>query len=210
MPLPNCFELSTAKVEAHPFDHFRVHAAVNNETAAALGKWLEEHGNWKRDAGSFYTIEQFRLTAERVPPEFGWVVAPSTLQYLREVVASAYGAALGTRVDVDAHLMTPGQSIGIHNDFREGKETHRLVVALANAWDCDDGGLLVLLGGARPEDAALIVPPLGGSVVCFKISPVSFHAVTPVTGRCRCTLIYSFYAPEGKQEPASRSPVADT
>ena len=198
------FNLSNAQVERQPFPHFRIVGAIEAEAASAFLSWLQEHGPWKTVEGGFYAIAQFRVTPERVPPEFGWVVAPSTLQYLRGVMASAFGVAVGARVDVDAHYLAPGQRIGIHNDYRPGAETHRLVVTLADAWDCDDGGFLVLLRGPRPEDAELIIPPVGGSVVGFEISPGSFHAVTPVTRGCRVTLLYSFYGPEQTGQTLTR------
>ena len=190
------FDFSDVSLQPAPFPHFVRTGALDLSAAEAVRRWFSEDAVWKSVEGGFYLMSQSRITSARLPSHLAWVAAPETVDYLRQMVASLFGATLGSRVDIDAHRMTPDQRVAIHNDFRPGGETHRLVVGLSPGWTQDDGGLLVLLKGSVPEDAMRAVLPCDGCVTGFEISPRSFHAVTPVTRSVRFTLIYSFYGQE--------------
>ncbi|RUX10175.1 2OG-Fe(II) oxygenase, partial [Mesorhizobium sp. M8A.F.Ca.ET.059.01.1.1] len=95
-------------------------------------------------------------------------------------------------VEVTAHRMVVGQTIRIHNDFRPGGETHRILVQLNRGWADDQGGLLMLFGSGDADDVRRVIRPVHGSGLGFSISESSFHAVSTITSGERFTLVYSF------------------
>ena len=100
---------------------------------------------------------------------------------------------MSERIDITAHQLVPGQRIRLHNDFIPGYETHRLLIQLNQGWDVANGGLLMFFNSADPADIHKIFLPLHNSAVVFAISASSYHAVTPLSGGERFTLVYSFY-----------------
>ncbi|WP_292625538.1 cyclophane-containing peptide 2OG-Fe(II) oxygenase YhhC [Mesorhizobium sp.] len=95
-------------------------------------------------------------------------------------------------VEVTAHRMVVGQTIRIHNDFRLGGETHRILVQLNRGWADDQGGLLMLFGSGDADDVRRVIRPVHGSGLGFNISKSSFHAVSTINVGERFTLVYSF------------------
>jgi Rps23 Pro-64 3,4-dihydroxylase Tpa1-like proline 4-hydroxylase len=96
--------------------------------------------------------------------------------------------------EITAHKLVPGQTIRVHNDYLDNRETHRLLMQFNRGWEDAQGGLLMLFGSASREDVRRILRPVDGSAMAFPISPQSFHAVSTVRHGHRYTLVYSFKA----------------
>jgi Rps23 Pro-64 3,4-dihydroxylase Tpa1-like proline 4-hydroxylase len=119
------------------------------------------------------------------------LLSPATVDALaRELLPDLLGAR--ELIEVTAHRMVAGQTIRIHNDFRAGGETHRILVQLNRGWVDDQGGLLMLFGSGRVEDVQRVIRPVHGSGFGFRISELSFHAVSTIAEGERFTLVYSF------------------
>ena len=97
-----------------------------------------------------------------------------------------------TLVDVNAHRLTPGQVIRVHNDYIAGAETHRLLIQLNAGWATAQGGLLMLFEEEDVASVRNVILPVHGSGFAFEISPRSFHAVSEIRNGERYTLVYTF------------------
>lgn len=188
------FNLSAAQSLTDPFAHFYVEDALDAEVAENALCWFEDGAPWELSVTDFYEQHELRLLNVDVPQGIGVLREPATLAHLRREVGSLLGAELADFVDVTVHKLTPGQRIRIHNDYIPGRETHRLLIQLNRGWCEDQGGMLMLFGGPRPEDVRRVVPPIHCTSLGFAISPDSHHAVSVVYSGERFTLVYSFYA----------------
>ena len=186
--------LSTTDMVAEPFAYFLTEHCFSPEIEAELLAWLETDAPWKLVETDFYEQFEFDLRDVALPVALAVLVAPDELERLRQVMGAAFGEALGPEVQVVAHRLLPGQRIGIHNDMREGGETHRLTVQLNRGLSDDDGGFFMLFNCDDAEDVHRILRPISGSAIGFAISPDSHHAVSRLHGGVRYTLVYSFHA----------------
>ena len=178
-----------------PFPHLRVPQILAPAASAAVLDWLSCRAPWKLRVEDFYEQHEFSLLSSDLGEQVKPLVAHDTVNLVREELRNAFGITNGLAlVDINAHRLTPGQTIRIHNDFIKGEETHRLLVQLNSGWTEHNGGLLMLFRGPEPESVANIVLPRNGSGFAFEISPRSYHAVSRIVEGERYTLVYSFKA----------------
>jgi hypothetical protein len=178
-----------------PFPHLRVPSVLTDDCARSALEWLEHEAPWRLRVEDFYEQEEFSLLNTEVGQGIRFLVAPSFMEATREGIRTHFGLeGKPNVVDVNAHRLTPGQTIKIHNDFIDGEETHRLLIQLNGGWTSEKGGLLMLFSGPRPESVHSVVLPEHGSGFAFEISPRSFHAVSQIKRGERYTVVYSFRA----------------
>jgi Rps23 Pro-64 3,4-dihydroxylase Tpa1-like proline 4-hydroxylase len=153
---------------------------------------MENDAPWRLRVASFYEQWELHLGQERLPASLRVITSPEMVDRLVHsmLMPIAHGAL--ELSDVTAHKLVPGQTIRIHNDYLEGKETHRLLVQLNRAWTDAHGGFLMLFGSDSPEDIRRAVRPLHCSGLAFTISARSFHAVSTIQDGERYTIVYSF------------------
>ena len=185
--------IDSATLNHSPFKHFSISEAIDLETQNQYLAWFEENAPWQLTETEFYEQYEFSLLQQDYPEPISQLASVSTLNYLRQGVASLFNATLSAKVDVTAHKLIPGQTIRIHNDFIPGEETHRILVQLNRNWNDDFGGQLMLFSGSEPEQLSKIIPPQSGSIQGFEISPNSHHAVSTVHQGERFTIVYSFF-----------------
>lgn len=185
---------ATAELRSSPFRHTTRANLVCDEAADALLSWCETGAPWKLRIASFYEQWELHLDNKALPPHLQAVVSDETVDHLTEVMLEPIIQKPLKLVEVTAHKLVPGQTIGIHNDYIGGEETHRLLVQLNRGWDVQDGGVLLLFGSAQPGDICRAVKPSHRSGFAFEISPNSFHAVSRMVSGERYTLVYSFRA----------------
>jgi hypothetical protein len=190
-PLAPCDSAET------PFRYFLADRCLTPEIETALLQWLEGSVPWKLVETDFYEQYEFDLRDAALPGELAVLVAPEALGCLRGKMECALGCRLGPRVDVVAHRLDPGQRIAIHNDLREGGETHRLTVQLNRGLSDEDGGFFMLFNSDDANDVHRILRPASVSAIGFAISAASHHAVSRLYGGTRYTLVYSFHAAAG-------------
>lgn len=175
-----------------PFRYFLSERCFTPAFEAALLEWLEGAAPWKLVETDFYEQFEFDLREAELPKDLTPLVAPEMLDRLRQKMETAFGDRLGPQIQVVAHRLDPGQRIGIHNDMREGGETHRLTVQLNRGLSDNDGGLFVLFNSDDASNIHRILRPICGSAIGFAISSTSHHAVSRMHAGVRYTVVYSF------------------
>lgn len=176
----------------HPFPHATSREFLSPALLEAALAWMESEAPWKIRIASFYEQWELHLSPDILSDSVQGLLAPDTISGIRSSLLDPIDAAGATLLEVTAHKLVAGQTIRIHNDFLDGRETHRVLFQLNRGWQDEQGGLLMLFGSASPEDVCRIVRPTHGSAFSFEISPRSFHAVSTIAGGERFTLVYSF------------------
>jgi hypothetical protein len=192
-PLNPYERLAPSPVAATPFRYFLTDACLAPEIEAALLEWLEQAAPWQLVETDFYEQFEFDMRDADLPSGIASLVAPASLEALRGKMEATFGNALSSYVQVVAHRLDPGQRIAIHNDMRDGGETHRLTVQLNRGLADEDGGFFMLFNSDDASDIHRILRPVSGSAIGFAISGASHHAVSRLHGGERFTLVYSFY-----------------
>lgn len=181
-----------------PFRHVAAADFLDHALAEQLLDWFEDEQIWSpHNADGFYETYDLDLRGSKLPSSLQCLLSSPLIDLLTDRIGEAFGVPLRDWVDVTAHKLITGQKIGIHTDYGETAQTHRLLVQINTGWRMEFGGLLLLLSSRTPEkfaseDRAYV--PHHRSAVGFEISPRSYHAVTPVTtSASRYTLCFSFY-----------------
>lgn len=182
------------ELRTKPFAHTTHRSPLPVPDCEAALTWMETDAPWKLRVASFYEQWELHLEPDLVPSDVRPVLSPRTIEHLIASMLRPITERDLTLTEVTAHKLVPGQTIRIHNDFLEDGETHRVLLQLNRGWDDDQGGLLMLFGGASPEELQRVIRPVHGSATAFAISPESFHAVSTIKGGHRYTLVYSFRA----------------
>ncbi len=177
-----------------PFGYFLADRCLEPQVSERLLAWLERDAPWSLVETDFYAQYEFDLRDAGLPAELAPLVETGVLDHLRGRMSELLGARLGPDVQVVAHRLEAGQRIGIHNDVREGGETHRLTIQLNRGLDDGDGGFFMLFDSDDASDVHRILRPLSGTAIGFAIGPTSHHAVSQVHGGTRYTIVYSFHA----------------
>lgn len=198
-PLDPYQRFAPSHVAAAPFRYFSTDGCLAPEMEAALLPWFEHGAPWTLVETDFYEQFEFDMRDADLPDAIASLVSPVSLDALRAKMEAAFGDALGNHVQVVAHRLDPGQRIAIHNDMRQGGETHRLTVQLNRGLADDDGGFFMLFNSDDVNDIHRILRPISGSAIGFAISPASHHAVSRLHGGERFTLVYSFYGQDNEQ-----------
>ena len=198
-PLDPYEGLAPSHVSAAPFRYFLTDACLSPEMEAALLAWFEHGAPWTLVETDFYEQFEFDMRDADLPDTVASLISPVSLAALRSKMEAAFGDALGSHIQVVAHRLDPGQRIAVHNDMREGGETHRLTVQLNRGLVDDDGGFFMLFNSGDANDIHRILRPISGSAIGFAISSASHHAVSQLHGGERFTLVYSFFGPGNGQ-----------
>ena len=189
----NYLHLTPLQAFLEPFPYFTSRQALGELFSSAFRQWLEAEAPWKLVATDFYEQYEFSLFDASLPPAFEFLAERPFLDDLRNQIEGIFGCDLNARIDCTAHKLIPGQRIRIHNDFRPGAETHRLLIQINRGWQESQGGFLMLFNSEEASDVHCIIPPFNDSAVGFAISEKSNHAVSAVHGGDRYTLVFSFY-----------------
>lgn len=181
-----------ADLRHEPFLHTTATGVIPDDLCALTLDWMETEGPWKLRIASFYEQWEMHLDAETLPVRLLALCAPAAVEWLSQLMLAPLGS-MGLRLtEVTAHKLVTGQTIRVHNDYRHGGETHRLIVQLNRGWRDEQGGLLMLFSSSSPDDVRRIIRPLNGSAMAFPITSHSFHAVSTIRSGERYTLVYSF------------------
>lgn len=191
------FDFSRARLSTDPFPHFAVEDFADSGIGGALLRWFETDAPWAtHNQAGFYDSYDLSLRESNLPTALTGLVLPSLTQRMRSEVARLFAADLSEKVDVTAHKLIPTYRIGIHTDYGETQQTHRLLVQINHGWKAEFGGLLMFLSSKAPTEISerdKLIVPHHCCGICFEVSQRSFHAVSPVKSSVRYTLCYSFY-----------------
>jgi Rps23 Pro-64 3,4-dihydroxylase Tpa1-like proline 4-hydroxylase len=187
-------DLSSVHPFPEPFPHAFFPAAVGPDSAVEILSWFENGAPWKLTTTEFYEQYEFSVQEVVVPRPLEFLKAQDTLGYICGEMDRLFRTTVDAdHVDITVHKLIPGQRIRIHNDYIHGQETHRLLIQLNRGWCEEYGGMLLLFKGPSAADLMSVVRPFSRTAFAFAISPYSQHAVAPVLGGERFTLVYSFY-----------------
>jgi len=178
-----------------PFPHARIPGFIPPTDADKILAWLATKAPWKLRIEDFYEQHEFSLLASQLSHEIDDLVQSWFVERVRDEIRRLFRLQTALElIDVNAHRLTIGQTIRIHNDFIAGEETHRLLVQLNSGWEPENGGLLMIFNSGQADDVNNVLLPRHGSAFAFEISPRSFHAVSQIKAGERYTLVYSFRA----------------
>ncbi|WP_310460335.1 cyclophane-containing peptide 2OG-Fe(II) oxygenase YhhC [Sphaerotilus sp.] len=180
-------------LRADPFPHVCTTQAFNFADSLKILSWLEKDAPWKLKLAEFYEQYEFSFNQLELPCDIGSIFNNGSLINLREKLERTFKTNLSNRIDITAHKLVKGQRIRIHNDFIPNEETHRVLIQLNRAWSSENGGILMMFGSRNAEDLRNIYNPAHNTSIAFEISPISYHAVSPINFGDRYTLVLSFY-----------------
>lgn len=155
--------------------------------------WFEHEAPWTAKRTDFY--EQYEFSCwDSASPIASYLTRRDVLDTVRAEMTVMFGCEFEPDVSVVCHKLVRGHRIGIHNDYLDGEESHRLTIQLNRGLTDSDGGFLMLFNSEDPADVHRVLRPQHMSALAFEISPISFHAVSEMHGGARYTVIYSLQA----------------
>lgn len=189
-------DFSAAQLFTAPFPYFVAARAFDDDVSTTLLGWLEHGAPWKLVEADFYEQYEFDFLDAELPSHLSFLKDRAFVNYLKSRMETIFAVALDDRTDLTAHKLIVGQRVRIHNDYIQGRETHRLLIQINRGWHDDDGGLLLFFNSSNPADVHKVFRPTHNSAVGFAISSKSHHAVSIIHSGERFTLVYSFYQRE--------------
>lgn len=188
----NCFDLEATQVEQSPFPHFCANSILNPKKVGEVFSWFQDTRIWHLVETDFYEQYEFSLLHTQLPENIKCLISEDTLNYIEQKYIREFKIHSMQLVDIVAHKLVNEQRIGIHNDFINGEETHRLVLHINPYWKEENGGLLLLFKSSNPADMEKIVRPINNTAFGFEISRQSHHAVSKIYNFTRYTIVYTF------------------
>jgi Rps23 Pro-64 3,4-dihydroxylase Tpa1-like proline 4-hydroxylase len=181
-------------VKQIPFRYFYSHSGLRDDECERILSWLENEAPWKRVTTYFYEQYEFHLQDANLKDDLKFLIEDDFISNLRKYIETYFPSfGLSSKVDVVAHKLTDGDTIGIHNDYIENCETHRILFNFNRGWTEDNGGFFMVFSENNPEALTDLILAQHGHVHGFEISPHSHHAVSKVNQGDRYNIIYSFY-----------------
>jgi Rps23 Pro-64 3,4-dihydroxylase Tpa1-like proline 4-hydroxylase len=187
-----CLDLSNWEFDHSPFPHGVSPGALQDDVAQQLYEWFEKTAEWELTKTDFYEQYEFNFLHVMLPPALQRLVSAATIEGIQKHFRDNFGTTSMELVGVMAHKLLEGQRIGIHNDYINGAETHRLVIHINPLWKQENGGYLMLFHSESERDVAKVFSPIVNFGFGFEISANSYHAVSRIHDFTRYTLIYTF------------------
>ena len=192
MPEQGILDLSSSTVLDSPFPHFSSTSVLNNGLDRKIYNWLRLTPEWNLVETDFYEQYEFSLLNVNLPDDVKCLIEPQFLKTIELQFTHAFKVSGFKLVDVVAHKLVNSQHIGVHNDFINGDETHRMVIHINPHWKEENGGYLLLFNSSDSSDMSKIVRPVNNSAFGFEISKQSHHAVSKIYNFTRFTIVYTF------------------
>lgn len=176
-----------------PFLHAIAENSISDTSAELILNWFETNAPWKLKVASFYQQYEFDILNTPLPVRIANIFSNKSLLSLKKNIENTFKTSLSHKISVVAHKLTKGQVIKIHNDFRPGKESHRVLMQFNRGWDVENGGILMLFSSESSESVTNAFLPIHKSAFAFEISEKSLHAVSSIVKGERYTVVLSFY-----------------
>jgi Rps23 Pro-64 3,4-dihydroxylase Tpa1-like proline 4-hydroxylase len=190
--------LTSIKFQKEPFKFFYGSSNLSKKELISILKWLEDFQDWRYTETDFYQQYEFSIIKEleqtnNVPNYIKDIFSNYNLQLLFNQIETIFSEKFHKdKIDIVAHKLEANQEIGLHNDFLEDAETHRLLLQLNPHWKDEDGGILVFVDAEKEEILEAFLPTIG-TIQGFEISKNSHHLVSKIDNRERYTIVFSFY-----------------
>lgn len=192
MNMHNFINLSAVKVVKKPFPHFCIVSALQNNIETQLFEWFEQTEVWTLVKADFYEQYEINMLNVDLPAHLQFLLNDEANETIKEKYKVIFNIPSLDLVGLVAHKLVDGQKIGIHNDFINEEETHRLLIHINPGWKEENGGYLMLFGSDKVTDVSKVIHPANNSAFGFEISNHSHHAVSKIYDYIRYTLIYTF------------------
>jgi len=192
MPDTDYLDLSSAVSQDAPFPHFSSTSVLKNNLEAKIYEWFETTADWYLVETDFYEQYEFSLLNVILPKDVECLVDKSFLNIIEQQFSESFKVEGFELVDIVAHKLVNSQHIGVHNDFINGEETHRMVLHINPHWLEKHGGYLLLFNSSDSKDMDKVVSPVDNSAFGFEISRKSHHAVSKIYDYTRYTIVYTF------------------
>lgn len=192
MPNQENLDLSSAVTHDIPFPHFSASSVLKNQLEDKLYDWFQATPEWNLVETDFYEQYEFSLLHIDVPEHLKCLIEHDFLDAIENQFTKAFNVAGFKLVDVVAHKLVNSQHIGVHNDFINGDETHRMLIQINPHWKEEHGGYLLLFNSSDSKDMAKVVSPVNNTAFGFEISKKSHHAVSKIYDFTRFTIVYTF------------------
>ncbi|MES2381257.1 MAG: cyclophane-containing peptide 2OG-Fe(II) oxygenase YhhC [Bacteroidota bacterium] len=183
---------SNTQAEYTPFPHFHCSSILQNGLETTLYNWFENTAQWHLTKTDFYEQYEFDFLNAELPADIKCLVDENCLATIKENIQHKLNVSAIELVGIAAHKLVDGHRIGIHNDFINDEESHRLVIHINPHWQEQNGGVLMLFNSYEASDLNKLVNPIHNSAFAFEISPNSYHAVSKIYDSSRYTIIYTF------------------
>lgn len=123
----------------------------------------------------------YPLPALRYGPAFAALVAAVESDQMRQQIEQKFGLVLTGRPTLVTvrGMIRPGDGT-IHTDSTTKLIT--MLIYLGSRWDGTGGCLRVLRGSSDLTDYVLEIPPVGGNMLVFQRSDISYHGHLPAQG----------------------------
>lgn len=184
--------LSSSVAHDIPFPHFSSTSVLNNGLESKIFDWFQSTQEWILVETDFYEQYEFSLLSIKLAKEVQCLIEPDFLNTIQKKFTEAFHVSGFELVDVVAHKLVNSQHIGVHNDYINGDETHRLVLHFNPSWNEDHGGYLLLFNSSDVNDMSKVISPVNNSAFGFEISKQSHHAVSKIYNFTRYTIVYTF------------------
>jgi Rps23 Pro-64 3,4-dihydroxylase Tpa1-like proline 4-hydroxylase len=185
--------LAPFEIQTKPFHYFVSQEIFDNQISVEILSWFETAAPWTLIETDFYEQYEFDFLNVELPANLLFLGEKAFLNNLIRETEEIFETKLKGHIDITAHKLLSGQTIRVHNDYVEGKETHRLVIQLNRGWKDENGGFLMFFNSSDPKDLHRIIRPVHNTSVGFAIGPSSNHAVSKIHSGERYTLVFSFY-----------------
>jgi Rps23 Pro-64 3,4-dihydroxylase Tpa1-like proline 4-hydroxylase len=178
--------------DSNPFPHLLMKDFLAPSIESELLNWFDLTDCWNIMKTDFYEQYEFSLFDVEFPNTLQLLIDNIWIDEIKKLFRAYFNVHTLELVDVTAHKHTDGQSIGIHNDYIGGDESHRLVIQINSNYSDSNGGYQMLFNSINADDIAKVIRPLSNSAMGFEISEQSYHAVSQIIDFNRFSLVYTF------------------
>ncbi len=179
-------------LEKEPFLHLHAQHIISSEQEKNLLLWLEGSSGWLHKVEDFYGMD---LSASDHCDASAMLCSRPFLFTLKKLMEQWFDVTLSSKIRIWAHLLRPGNGIGIHNDNTPNE--FRFVLQLNSGWEISQGGFTLLIEGKNPHNLKKAVIPASNTALAFRTDAFSYHAVSEVRAGNRYSLVFVFTELEG-------------
>jgi hypothetical protein len=186
----NLDAFKTTPLNREPFEYLIVPRFLGDEALAAINA----------DYPTVTDVGSFPYESLKYGPAFGRLVDELSGEGFRQVVEEKFGLDLGSR----PWTLTVRGRCGTRDGNIHTDSTSKIITVLIyvnREWDSGGGQLRLLRNGKDLDAVVAEVPPVGGTLVCFKRADNSWHGHKPFIGDRR-VLQFNWVVGKGNQRMA--------
>lgn len=201
--------LESIEFNDKPYVSWSAKQPFSRELSNIILAFLESQNNWKlTNRGYIWQLTPDYLEQSK---ELSFLVSTEFHKTLVKIAESIYQKKFKANVDIMVNKLVGGDGLMIHNDINPENDrhksrikSHRINFVFGRDWQEENGGVFATFRmplssslNEKPsppshKDVAQVYLPHHNSCFGFEISPISYHAITPIQNYTRYSLVYSF------------------